>query len=216
MLDIIFFAAIAAFIGFRLYNVLGHRNFESGASAAPSSKKNAPEKVIDASYIVLKPDDDKILEEKFGKNLAEKIGEVKKYDSSFTVESFITGAKKAFEIIVKAFSAGNKEALKTLLSSEVYTNFVNEIDKRETKNRFEETTLVAILAANIKNIMLNRKYVRVAVQIVSEQINIIRDKQGKIIEGNPSQVTRVEELWTFGRDLGSTDPNWELLEIAAV
>lgn len=216
MLDIIFFAAIAAFIGFRLYNTLGHKNFEPGIAVAPKIEKNKPEKVIDASYTIVQPEDDNVLEEKFGKNLAENIREIRKHDASFTVEGFLLGAKKAFEIIVKAFSTGNKEALKPLLSKEVYTNFANEIDKREAQNQVEETTLVAILSSNIKNIVLNKKYVRIAVQIVSEQVNVIRDRQGKIIEGNPSQMDKVEELWIFGRDLSSTNPNWELLETAAV
>jgi len=216
MIDIIFFAAIAAFIGFRLYNVLGHKNFEPGKINSTPVTNNGPEKTLDANYTIIKPEDDSVLNEKFGKTMADNIREIRKYDPSFKAESFIDGAKKAFEIIVKAFSSGNKDALKPLLSKDVFQNFANEIDKRAAQEKAEETTLVAIISSNIKNIALNKKYVKIAIQIVSEQINVIRDKQGKIVDGNPSKVDRVEELWTFGRDLSSTNPNWELLETAAV
>ncbi len=216
MLDIIFFAAIAAFIGFRLYNALGHKNFEPGKVVSAANPESKPDKVIEANFTIIKPEDDNALEEKFGKNLAEKIREIRKYEQAFTAENFIFGAKKAFEIILKAFSSGDKATLQPLLSEEVYNNFAGEIDKREHEHLIEETTLVAILSTNIKNIILNKKYVKVAVQIVSEQINIMRDKQGKIISGNPSRVDKVEELWVFGRDLASSNPNWKLLETAAV
>ena len=216
MLDILFFAVIAAFIGFRLYNALGHKNFEPGKVATSPKVENKPEKIVDASYTIVTTEDDSILNEKFGEKLAGNIREIRKSDPSFVTGSFLNGVRKAFEIIVKAFSSGDKNALKPLLSKDVYINFAGEIDKRETQNQQEETTLVAILSSDIKNIALNRKYVKIAVQIVSEQINVIRDRQGKIIDGNPSQVDKVEEIWTFGRNLESANPNWELLETAAI
>jgi predicted lipid-binding transport protein (Tim44 family) len=214
MLDIIFFAAIAAFIGFRLYNVLGHKNFEPGKVANTPAPEAKTGKVVDADFTIITQEEDKDLETKFGKELADKIREISKKDPSFNAENFTSGAKKAFEIILKAFSGGDKESLQPLLSPDVYKSFANEIDKREAQERVEETTLVAVLSATIKNIVLNKKYVKIAVQIVSEQINIIRDKQGKIIEGDPSKVDRIEELWTFGRDISSNNPNWKLLETA--
>jgi len=215
MLDIIFFAIIAAVIGFRLYNTLGRKDFEhenhKNVVTFPKSDKE-----IETSYVELSPSEDEDLEEKFGKKLAASIREIRRHDPSFAVESFLNGAKRAFEIILKSFSGGDKAALKPLLSKEVYKNFANEIDNREKEGRVEETTLLAIPSSTIKNIVLKKKYVQIAVQIVSEQINIIRDKKGKIIAGDPSHVDTVEEIWTFGRDLSSKNPNWELMETSAV
>ena len=164
----------------------------------------------------MKSSEDANLEEKFGEKLAIKIREIRKIDPSFAIENFLNGARRAFEIIISAFSAGEKNTLKPLLSKEVYKNFASEIDNREKDGKIEETTLVSILSSTIKNIAFSKKYVSIAVQIVSEQINIIRDKEGKIIEGNPSQVDKIEEIWTFGRDLSSSNPNWELMETSAV
>lgn len=216
MLDIIFFAAIAAFIGFRLYNALGHKNFEPDKIVTTQAQPSNDKKAVDANFTIVPSPEDISLDEKFGKELADNIREIKKIEPSFTPEAFISGAKKAFEIILKSFSAGNKEALQPLLSQEVYNNFAGDIDNRVHLQQLEDTTLVAILAADIKNIVFNKKYVRIAVQIVSEQINLIRDKQGKIVSGNPSEVNKIEELWVFGRELGLANPNWQLLETASV
>lgn len=214
MLDIIFFAAIAAFIGFRLYNALGRKDFDHGDVVHHPS---VPDTVIETSYVEIKPaTDDGQLEEKFGKKLAEKIREIRKIDPSFTAEAFLVGAKKAFEMIVKAFSSLDKTTLKPLLSKEVYKNFSLEIDSRTESDNIAETTVVAIPSSSIKDIVLNQKYVRIAVKIVSEQVHVIRDKKGTIIEGDPSQIDKIEEIWTFGRDLSSLNPNWELLETATV
>lgn len=211
MIDIIFFAAIAVFVGLKLYNTLGNKDFE------PTQVATNPGgvKVVDASYIEIKPSEDANLDETFGKKLADKLREVMKHDPSFRIDSFLSGATKAFEIIVKAFSAGDKYAMKPLLHKDVYDNFANIIDERANSENVHETTLLAIISSTVKDIFLSKKYARIAVQIISEQVNLVRDKQGKIIEGNPSHVDKVAEIWTFGRDLSSHNPNWELLETAA-
>lgn len=218
MIDIILFAGIAAFIGVRLYNTLGRKDFESDKAKAPVVSP-VPEKVIDASYVVLKPvvaeDDDAKLEEVFGKELAIDIRKVRAIDPSFSGQNFLSGAKKAFEVILKAFTSGDKETLKPLLSKDVYKSFEGEIDARAGSDRIVETTLVAIISATIKDIAITNKYAKIATRIVSEQVNLIKDKHGKVVEGNPSQLDRIDEIWTFGRDLSSANPNWELIETAA-
>lgn len=210
MIDIIFFAAIAVFVGLKLYNALGSKDFEPTHAAA----EHPGVKVVDANYVeIVEAEEDK-LEKTFGKKIADKIKEVKKHDPNFHIDSFIAGAKKAFEIIVRAFGDGDKEALKPLLNKDVYKSFSSIIDERASEETIHETTLLAIVSSTIKDIVLSKKYARIAVQIISEQVNLVRDKHGKIIEGNPSHVDKVAEVWTFGRDLTSENPNWELLETA--
>lgn len=218
MIDIILFAGIAAFIGFRLYQVLGKKDFEAGKTPAPATPP-APEKVIDATYVVVKPvvpaEDESKLDEIFGKEIAVSIRNLKKLDPSFSGQAFISGAKKAFEIILKAFASGNRETLQPLLGKDVYKAFSAAIDERAISETVFQTTLVAIASATIKDITVNNKYVRIAVNIVSEQIHLVKDKQGKVVQGNPSQIDKINETWTFGRDINSTNPTWELVETAA-
>src|SRR3990167_10397610 len=105
-MDIIFFAALAVFVGLRLYNALGRKDFEPGKVATfPDAKK-----IIETNYVEVKASDDANLEERFGKKIAETIREIRKTDPSFTVDDFLNGARRAFEIIIKAFSSCDKNA----------------------------------------------------------------------------------------------------------
>lgn len=215
MIDIILFAAFAVFMGFKLFNALGKKDFDATAQVKDNVVKfpngdNA--KVVDVKFEEVK-DDYEELEKKHGSKIVEQIKEIRKLDGSFNEKDFITGAKKAFEIILSAFSRGDKEALKPLLSKEVYDGFQAEIDRREQSGEVEETTLVAILTSDIKDIKMASKWnARVVVEIVSEQIRLIKDKKGQILQGDPSRVDKVSERWTFSRNLSSPNPNWELVE----
>lgn len=215
LFDIIFFAAFAVFIGYRLYNVLGRKDFsENQQKPAEFKGFSAPVQqpsVIDiqAEEVVVK-DENEIIE-KYGVKIASEISAIKKHESSFTIDKFIKGAVKAFEIIVSSFAKGDKEALKTLLSKDLYKGFSEAIDARNTKGVIEETTIVSILSSTVKDIVLNRKYAKIVVEIVSEQISLVKNKKGETIEGNPSKVHKISEVWTFGRELGSSNPGWELV-----
>ncbi len=215
MLDIILFAAFAAFIAFRLYKTLGMKDFnespmkDEGKVVPFPNKKD--EKVIDGSFEEVKDDSDELID-KYGILIATKIKDIRKYDATFSDTSFLDGARKAFDIILKAFSKGDTNTLKPLLSKDLFKGFENEILKRKTSGTFEETTLLSIAEAKIKDITLYNKLAKISVEIESEQINLIKDQNGKILEGSPSQVDKVTEIWSFARNLSSNNPNWELVE----
>ena len=115
-------------------------------------------------------------------------------------------------MILTAFNAGDKKTLKELLSTEVYKNFETEIDNRKHLATTEENTLIAILSSEIKSILLEKDFARIVVEIVSEQINLLKNKSGEVIEGDPAHVNKVSEIWTFARNLNSDNPNWKLVE----
>jgi len=217
--DIVFFAAFAAFIAYRLYTVLGREDFNDDSPkkngrvvpfpGGDIEEKGAP--VVDVNFTEVK-DDYKELKNEYGKKIADNIKQIRQYDPNFSVTEFIGGAKAAFEMIIKAFSKGDGSALRTLLGKDAYKGFMAAIEERKKKDIVEETTIVAILSANIKDVILNKKIAKIAVHFVSEQINLVKDKQGKVIEGDPSQVDNIEEIWTFERNLASSNPNWELVQ----
>ncbi|MCE3231865.1 MAG: uncharacterized protein K0R98_122 [Rickettsiaceae bacterium] len=215
MIDIILFAAFAAFIGFKLYNALGRRDFEDVVKK-PDNVVRFPngktDKVVDVKFEEVK-DDYEDIEKKHGPQMVQKIKEVRKLDASFNEKDFINGAKKAFEFILSSYSKGDKEALKPLLGKEIYENFEQAIDHREISGEVEDTTLVAILESEIKDITMTNKWnANVVVEIISEQIRLVKDKRGKVLQGDPSEVDKISELWTFSRNLLSPNPNWELVE----
>ena len=217
MFDIILFAAFAIFMGVKLFKTLGQKDFNHKEhqnnqvidfpGAQPNKPSKEEQKAFDIDYY-------EEIEKKHGAKITSKIKEIRKIDSNFTAEGFLDGAKKAFEIILESFSSGNKDMLKNLLSNDIYKGFASEIDKREKENQTNETTLVAILSSKIKEIKLSKKTANIALEIASEQINVVKDKDGKVIEGNPSQVEKLSEEWTFSRDLASKNPNWKLVAIS--
>jgi predicted lipid-binding transport protein (Tim44 family) len=213
MLDIILFAAFAVFIGFRLYNALGRKDFSPDETTRNNIVKFPDlDKAVDVKFEEVK-DDTAELQQKYGADLTTKIKDLQKLDAKFNEADFLAGAKKAFEIILNAFSSGDKEALKPLLSKEIFKVFEQEIDGRQNANTIAKTTLVAILDAKIKDVLMFNKWTaNITIEILSEQIRIVTDKDGKLLEGDPSSVDKISETWTFSRNLLSPNPNWELVE----
>lgn len=215
--DIIFFGIIAVFVFVRLFNVLGNKDYNSPPDNVDNSLKdrqklnnvvNLNEKIIDAQIVV----DEKELSEKYGQKVADAVKEINMYDRSFSVDKFADGASKAFEIILESFSKGDKQTLKRLLDKDIYKKFSDEIDRREKEGKSQETTLISIASTKIKNIELNKKLAKIVVEFISEQVNLLKDKKGNIIEGDPSNVEKITDTWTFSKNISSKDPNWELVE----
>ena len=127
----------------------------------------------------------------------------------------LTGARAAYEMIVTAYATGDRRTLKNLLSREVYEGFDAAIREREARGETTETQFVAIVSADIINAELRGRTAQITVRFVSQLISVTRDKSGAVIEGNPEKVNDVTDIWTFARDLSSSDPNWKLIATEA-
>ena len=46
----------------------------------------------------------------------------------------------------------------------------------------------------------------------SEQIKVLKDKEGKIIDGDQKKSILVKDLWTFEKEIPSKNLNWILVE----
>ena len=134
----------------------------------------------------------------------------------FDPEHFLAGAKMAYEMIVTAFAQGDRDALSNLLAPEVYDGFVSAIDEREGRGEASELTFVGIEEAKITAAELDDRSARLSVRFVAELITCTRDKEHRVIEGDPSDVQTIRDSWTFARDIGSRDPNWKLVATEAV
>jgi predicted lipid-binding transport protein (Tim44 family) len=136
---------------------------------------------------------------------------IKAADPGFDARSFVAGARVAFEIIVGAFAAGDTKALRPLLNDEVYERFAAEIARRNAAKETLTTNLVGFDASEIVAAELRGKEARVTVRFVCEQINVSRDAEGLIVDGNPNEVSKLTDLWTFARNTAANDPNWLLV-----
>tara|TARA_Y100000590_G_scaffold198861_1_gene225821 strand:- start:1121 stop:1708 length:588 start_codon:yes stop_codon:yes gene_type:complete len=185
-IDIILLAMIAGFIFLRLRGILG--------------KKTGFEDDISTSF----PHDVPIK-----KN--EKIDDLSKFDDEAKKE-FINGAKIAYETIITNFASGNLREIKYLLNKNVFEEFNEAVNDRKSKNLLSETTFIGINSANIKDQKQNHNMLEVTVNFVSEIISCVRDKDKKIISGDPDKIKKVKDTWKFSRDINSNNPNWLLVD----
>ena len=223
-IDIILFAMIAVFLILRLRNVLGRRDGHEGGHRDPFRPNVSVEEVSDGQdkKIIQLPDGND--ENNFAGDegdtsssvdgntaLAAGVAEIQRLDNTFNTEDFLVGARVAFEMVLEGYSNHDRKILENLLSAEVLVNFLRAIDEREKAGHVLEDTLVGIDKSEIVEAYIEGEMAQVTVKFVSEQINVVRDSEGQIASGNPNEVINVVDLWTFARDIRSTDPNWALV-----
>ena len=188
-IDIILLAMIAGFIFLRLRGILGKRTGFSEKLSTDFKQE--------------------IQKETTNKNLKNQT-----FDDSAKQE-FLNGAKAAYEMIVTSFAKGDKNVLKPLLNKEIYQNFSDEIDNRKKENIKSELTFVGVKSAKIKNFEKKDNIYTFTVDFVSEIITCKKDKNNKVIEGNPDIIKIVNDIWKFSKNMWSNNPNWYLAETQA-
>lgn len=215
--DIIILALVAGFILLRLRSILGKHTDLPQPMEMRREATAREERPVPGPREEPEPEEN---EEDFvgGENsqaLSQRLKEVKRLDPSFRVSQFLEGARAAFDMILESFSQGDRKTLKFLLSGEVYQNFTEALKTAQAGGRREETTLIAIKSADITEVEIDGTVVRITVQIASEQVTLVRDAAGTIVEGDPSNIELVTDNWTFERDTRSSDPNWKLVATEA-
>ena len=185
-MDIILLAMIAGFIFLRLRGILG--------------KKTGHEEDMSSSFA---HDFD------FKKTVIKK--KAYEFDEDAKKE-FLKGAQIAYESIITAFASGKLGEIKSLLNREVYNSFNEAIKERSTKQLKNETTFIGINSAEIKDHNQSNDLLEVSVNFISEIITCIKDKDNKIISGDPQKIKKVNDTWKFSRNIKSQNPNWQLIE----
>jgi len=223
-IDIIFFAMIAAFLVLRLRSVLGRRDGhqqsfrdrfrkqqgETEENVIPLRDRAEPRRDEDAAEeMPARVDDD-------ADPLTRGLAEIKRTEPRFDAREFASGARVAFELILDAYAKGDSQTLKPLLNAEVFANFSQAIRDREQAGETLEDTLVGIKSADIVEAYMDGRTANVTVKFVSEQINVTRDENGDVVDGNPNAVIDVTDFWTFARDTKSRDPNWTLVATSSL
>ena len=184
-IDIILLAMIAGFIFLRLRGILGKKSgFEDKMSA--SFAHDFP------SENLKKPLKEKTFDEKEKKD-------------------FLLGAKIAYETIITSFSSGNLKSVRQLLDKKVYDQFDEAIKNRDENGQVSETTFIGINTAEIKNHENKKGFLEVTVSFVSEIISCVKDKDNKILSGDPKKIKKVFDTWTFSKNINSSNPNWLLI-----
>jgi predicted lipid-binding transport protein (Tim44 family) len=216
-LEILFFAMLAAFIAFRLRGVLGRRTGHERRRTEPVARPQpaaAKDNVIPMPERAAapQPSEDRAIADLTDANLKAGLTEIRMQDPSFDLDGFLQGARAAFGMIVEAFGKGDRATLRPLLADSVFSEFARAIDDREGRGWAHTTELVSLRAAEVAAAAMRGLAARVTVRFTSEQINVTRDAEGTVVDGDPRRIAEVVDLWTFERDTRSRDPNWLLVE----
>ena len=192
-LDIILLGMIAGFIILRLRSILGRKTgHESKVSPSFAEKKfSMPQKEIKANEVNLE-----ILE-----------GNDKK--------QFLKGAEIAYESILTSFANGDLIKLKALLSSNMFSNFSDAIKSRNKDNIKSEFTFIGVKESSVEKYEKIKDNLFATVKFVAEVISVKKDKDNKIIEGNPDKIKFVTDNWKFTKNINSESLNWYLSEIVS-
>ena len=189
-IDIILLAMFAGFIILRLRNILGRK---TGHQEKPGSK-----------YFPRGLETLKDIEN----NEAIKSGNI----DEEAKKQFLKGAAIAYEQIITSFAKGDKKLLKSLLGKEMFEDFSKVIDDRKQNLHKYETTFIGIKSSKILEFKKIENIYKVTVNFVSEIITCVKDKNNKIIEGNPDTIKTVNDVWKFSKNMWSQDPTWYLVE----
>ena len=145
-----------------------------------------------------------------GSPLAAAIAQLAGADSTFAPNSFLEGAKLAYEMIVDGFAKGDKPALKDLLTRDVYDGFATAIDARAAAGQRIEQKFVGIGKADLTAIELQGKRAQITVKFVSEIISATLARDGAVVDGDAKLIREITDVWTFEREVAARDPNWKL------
>jgi len=189
-IDIILLAMIAGFIFLRLRGILGKRTGYEG-------KTN--------------PQFQEIIE-KINTDVKEKLND--NFDEPAQKE-FLKGAKIAYETIITDFSDDDNKLVKSkpLLSKKIYDQFNQALKERSDRGHYAEITFIGVNSADVKEHKKTNSILKVTVDFVGEVITCIKDKDKKIISGDPEKIKKIYDTWVFSRDMRSTNPNWQLVDI---
>ena len=191
-LDIILLAMIAGFIILRLRNILGRKTghqdkvYSNFAEKDFSNFKKAEEETLKKS-----PEDFNSKEKK----------------------QFLKGAEIAYETILTSFAKGDKDSLKSLLTEKMQANFSSAIEDRNSKKIKSELTFIGMKSSAIEKFDKTAEAIFLTVKFVSEIISVKKDKDNKVVEGDPNKIKTVIDHWKFTKKISSRSPNWYLSEI---
>lgn len=217
MLDIILVAMIAAFIALRLRSELGKK---TGNEPQPPAAGRAPypndnQTTIEGDAVEVSPKSGDVIDMARDPEVRAGLNDIRRADSHFDAGQMVDGAKGAYQMILEAFWAGDKEALKGFLDDTVLAQFSTAIDQREQDGLVLENRILDVTKAEISSAALVKRQAELTIDFSAEIIAVTKDADGKVVDGDLSDAVDLEDKWTFARDTRSRDPNWTLIATRA-
>lgn len=224
-IDLVLYAVIAVGLVLWLRSVLGTRHGDERSRpnpfAAPAEGGPRPASAsMGAAAAQEAPESDRISElmrltagrTVIAPGAEAGLREMARADRDFDIDHFLQGAQDAFVMIVEAFAKGDRETISGLLAPDVRASFLREMDGREDRGETHITDIHALRRVEILGAEVRGRQARVTLRFTADETILVRDRDGKLLSGNPDRVVEVVDIWVFGRDVKDRDPTWFLLE----
>ena len=210
--DIIFLALVAVFVFTRLYSVFGTRSSEKKVRiVVKAPDKDTEKKIVENITKIISHSEE---ENKEGNVNFEQLTEQDKLltkITGFNKEQFLHSARRVFEVILQSFNSGNLLPIKELISKKIWDSWNIILSERQANNITAEVDFICFDKSEIKDVKLLKNSVKIVVEFVSEQVNILKNAQGEVIEGDENYVQKITDIWTFERALNAKNNNWTLV-----
>ena len=223
---LILYALVAAGLVFWLKSILGTRSGEERERPNPftapppeaKGRRDALEPAVHDDMVTLPAGDQSPMPALprnvtlSGDDVERGISEIARADRTFDISRFIGNVQDAFVMIVEAFAAGDRETLRDLLEPPVYGAFDKAIQEREAAGQVLSTEIHAVRKIEFLKATADQRETVISIRFVADETCVARDRDGKILSGDPDRITEMNDIWTFVRPLKSRDPIWLLRE----
>lgn len=208
-LQLLVLAGVAIFLILKLRSVLGTRD---GFEKPPVPLDQVRPRVVDMKGRPVETDSDIIDHVPEGSPSAQALAEIKAIEPQFSVREFLGGARSAYEMIVMAFEHGELDRIRPFLTSDVEESFAAAIADRQARGLTFEARFAGIRDMALQEARFDpvTKFAELTLRFTGELSVVVRDKSGEVVEGSPTATKRQKDLWTFERQIGAADPNWQL------
>jgi len=212
IIQLLVLAGIAVFLILRLKSVLGTREgFEK--PPVPLSQSETRRERPEFEVIEGGPDRDITDHVPEGSPAARALSEMKGADAAFSVSEFLQGARGAYEMILMAFENGDLDSVKGLLDEDVFQALVDVVAEREDQGLTIDASFVGIRELALQDATFDSETgeAELTVRFVGELTSVVKNAEGDVVEGSPTEIKRQKDIWTFQRQMGTDDPNWLLV-----
>ena len=214
VIQLLVLAGIALFLILRLRSVLGTREgFEKPPTPLPG--QDDAHTRARRGFEVIEGGVDRDITDHVdeGSDSADALARMKGLEPDFSVSEFLQGSRAAYEMILMAFENGELDNVRGLLSDEVEQTFVDVIAAREDEGLRIEANFVGVREVTLQEATFDpdTAEAEITVRFTGELTSVVKDSEGRIVEGDPSEIKRQRDVWTFARVMGTGDPNWQLV-----
>ncbi|MEM7236704.1 MAG: Tim44/TimA family putative adaptor protein [Pseudomonadota bacterium] len=214
MIELLVLVGIAGAVLFYLRSIIGTRTGHEGPPARPfgGNRKSEDEAENVAPFNPAPPEEESEAVRNLDGASQSALDGMREAETDFDLDGFLDGARAAYEMVLMAYEEGDRDTLKSLLAPDVYSAFEGVIAQRETEGLRVEARFIGVRDVRAVRLEFEQelKEADVTLRFVGEMITAVYDAENRVVEGDPNEIKRQTDIWTFSRVMGSPNPNWLL------